>query len=65
MGVTVTDPVEQLFSQARAGSEEAFYDLVVIGSPPLARAPVRGASVTQMVVRHAGCSILVVPAGAG
>ena len=28
MGVTVTDQVEQLFSQARAGSVEAFYELV-------------------------------------
>jgi sulfate/thiosulfate transport system ATP-binding protein len=40
------------------------YDLVVIGAPPpFARAPMRGPSVTRLVVKQAGCSILVVPAG--
>ncbi len=55
------NPLDGILAELR----EEPYDLVVIGSPaPLARAPARGTSVTRLVVRHAGCSILVVPAGA-
>jgi nucleotide-binding universal stress UspA family protein len=55
------NPLDGILAELR----EEPYDLVVIGSPaPFARAPVRGASVTRLVLRHAGCSILVVPAGA-
>jgi nucleotide-binding universal stress UspA family protein len=44
--------------------QETPYDLVVIGAPPqFARAPLRGIPITRQVIRAAGCSILVVPAG--
>jgi sulfate transport system ATP-binding protein len=40
------------------------YDLIVTGAPPpFARATTRGAAITPTIVRQAGCSILVVPAG--
>ena len=39
------------------------YDLIVTRAPPFVRAPIRGAAITPMIVRQAGCSILVVPAG--
>lgn len=54
-------PLEGILAELR----EQPYDLVVIGAPPRgARAPLRGSGVTRQVVRQAGCSILVVPAGA-
>jgi sulfate transport system ATP-binding protein len=53
-------PLEGILAELR----EEPYDLVVIGTPPRgARAPVRGGGVARQVVRQAGCSILVVPAG--
>ena len=40
------------------------YDLIVTGAPPpFARAATRGVAITPMIMRQAGCSILVVPAG--
>jgi sulfate transport system ATP-binding protein len=54
-------PIEGILAELRAEP----YDLIVIGAPaPYARAPIRGVSVTRQVARQAGCSILVVPAGA-
>jgi len=54
-------PLEGILAELR----EEPYDLIVIGAPPRGfRAPVRGINVTRQVVRQAGCSILVVPAGA-
>jgi len=54
-------PIEGILAELRGEP----YDLVVIGAPaPYARAPIRGVSITRQVVRQAGCSILVVPAGA-
>jgi sulfate/thiosulfate transport system ATP-binding protein len=53
-------PLEGILAELR----EEPYDLVVIGAPPrLARMPLRGTTVTRQVVRQAGCSVLVVPAG--
>jgi ABC-type Fe3+/spermidine/putrescine transport system ATPase subunit len=53
-------PLEGILAELRAQP----YDLVVIGAPPpFARAPMRGPAITRLVVRQAGCSILVVPAG--
>ena len=53
-------PLEGILAELRSEP----YDLVVTGAPPpFLRAPIRGASITQMIVRQAGCSILVVPAG--
>jgi sulfate transport system ATP-binding protein len=53
-------PLEGILAELRSEP----YDLVVIGAPPpFARAPLRSIPVTQQVLRQAGCSILVVPAG--
>ncbi|HEY4229964.1 MAG TPA: ATP-binding cassette domain-containing protein [Thermoanaerobaculia bacterium] len=53
-------PLEGILAELRSEP----YDLVVTGTPPpFARTPIRGASITQTIVRRAGCSILVVPAG--
>jgi len=53
-------PLEGILAELRSEP----YDLVVTGAPPpLARTPIRSVSITQAIVRRAGCSILVVPAG--
>ena len=53
-------PIEGILAEIR----ETSYDLVVIGAPPqFSRAPLRGIPITRQVIRDAGCSVLVVPAG--
>ena len=53
-------PIDGILAELR----QEPYDLIVIGAPPpSARAPVRGTSVARLVVRQAGCSVLVVPPG--